>query len=102
MEEINKKDKEIIQLKISLKQSEDLSEEIAELKAERTKLQDKTKKLQKELKASEEKNKNLQSQLEEANSGIAQRVKGGQELEPSEISSPEFIKFLQEQITDLG
>ena len=40
--------------------------------------------------------------MEEANSGIAQRVKGGQHLDPSEISSPDFIQFLQEQIADLG
>lgn len=59
---------------------------------------EKAKRLQKEIKALEEKNRNLEEKLEEANSGVEQRIRNGEKIMLAEVGNPEFLTYLQDQI----
>lgn len=84
---MGKKDKEIIQLKGQLKMLEDNQESIDKLKADKKTLQEKIKKIEKDLENSEIKNAQLETELTGISDSLSGRLAKGENIKLSEAES---------------
>ena len=82
-EDLNKKDKEIIQLKGQIKLLEDNQESIDKLKTDKKALLDKIRKLEKDLENSEIKNAQLSTELSGISDSLSGRLSRGEKIKLS-------------------
>ena len=86
-EQINKKDKEIIQLKGQIKLLEDNLQSIDKFKADKKSMQQKIRKLEKELENAELKNAHLSAEISGYSDSLSGRLNRGEKIKLSQVES---------------